>query len=248
METGMLDGWSRIDIAGKSADVFDPPQKPRFGLLFLHGIGGETLSNDAAYSKELRARNVACICPRGGRCWWLDRQCDEFDPVVTPEKYLLASIVPYFAERWNLRPRALAVAGISMGGQGAIRLAFRHPAVFPVAAGIASAFDFHEVYGEGTPLDQMFDSKEQARQDTALMWIPRHDGPPHVRFCIDPDDHPWHRGNDRLHEKMNALGAAHTHDLETRAGGHSWQYFDAMAEPTIRFVVESLDAESRRLM
>ena len=32
---------------------------------------------------------------------------------------------------------------------------------------------------------------EQARQDTALMWIPRHDGPPHVRFAIDPDDHPF---------------------------------------------------------
>ena len=244
----MLDGWSRIDIAGKSADVFDPRAKPRFGLLFLHGIGGETLADDDAYTRQLQAANFACICPRGGRCWWLDRLCDEFDPAVTPEKYLLQSVVPFFAERWNLRPRALAAAGISMGGQGAIRLAFRHAETFVAAAGVSSAFDFHEWHGAGTPLDDMFDSREQARQDTALMWIPRHDHPPHVRFCIDPDDQPWFRGNDRLHEKLNALGIPHTYDLETRAGGHTWQYFDAMAEPTIRFLRESLETESRRLM
>ena len=244
----MLDGWSRYDIAGKTADVFDPPTKPRFGLLFLHGVGGETLCDDIAYTKELRAANLACICPHGGRCWWLDRVCEEFDPFLTPEKYLLQTIVPFFAERWNLRPRALAVAGISMGGQGAIRLAFRHPAVFPVAAGVSSALDFHELYDAGTPLDTMFDSREQARQDTALMWLPQYNYPPHVRFSIDPDDQPWFRGNDRLNEKMNALGVPHTCDLTTRAGGHTWQYFDAMAEPTIRFVCDSLESESRRLM
>src|SRR5262249_44272854 len=138
-------------------DVFDPPTRPRFGLIFLHGIGGETLADDAAYTNELRARNLACVCPIGGRCWWLDRKCDEFDPAVTPEKYLVGSVVPFFAERWNIRPRAIGALGISMGGQGAIRLALKHPAVFPVAAGVSSALDFHEAYGQGTPLDDMFD-------------------------------------------------------------------------------------------
>ena len=51
-------------------------------------------------------------------------------------------------------------------------LGARHANVFVAAAGVASAFDFHEWYGAGTPLDEMFDSREQARQDTALMWIP----------------------------------------------------------------------------
>ena len=89
----MLDGWSRIDIAGKSADVFDPPTKPRFGLLFLHGIGGETLADDVTYTKELRASTTSPASPSPRRplaTVALDRLCTtELDPAVTPEKYLL---------------------------------------------------------------------------------------------------------------------------------------------------------------
>ena len=72
--------------------------------------------------------------------------------------------------------------------------------------------------------------------------------PPHVFFCIDPADRDWHRGNDRLHEKLNALGVPHTMDLETQAGGHSWNYFNHMAGRAIRFLADGLDQESRRLL
>ena len=34
----------------------------------------------------------------------------------------------------------------------------------------------------------------------------------------------------------------------TSAGGHTWDYFNRMAEPTVRFVAEALDKESRRLL
>ena len=63
-----------------------------------------------------------------------------------------------------------------------------------------------------------------------------------------PDDEPWQRGNDRLHEKLGALGVAHTIDFTTSAGGHRWDYFNRMAEPALRFVAEGLDKESRRLL
>jgi S-formylglutathione hydrolase len=153
-----------------------------------------------------------------------------------------------FARRWNLKPPGVGVFGISMGGQGALRLAFRHPQVFPVTAGISSAIDFHELYGQGTPLDDMYESKEHARQDTALLHVPPFQPPPHIYFCIDPEDDFWYRGNDRLHEKLSALGVPHTADLTTSAGGHSWEYFDKMAEPALRFVVSGLEHESRRLL
>jgi S-formylglutathione hydrolase len=58
----------------------------------------------------------------------------------------------------------------------------------------------------------------------------------------------WHRGNDRLHEKLSALGVPHTIDFETQAGGHTWPYFERMADPALRFLVESLEKESRRLL
>ena len=104
----MASGWSLQSIAGKPADVFDPPGKPRFGVLFLHPVGLETLAGNAAYTEELAARNLACICPHGGPFWWTDRPCAAFDPALTSEQFLLREVVPGF-ERWGLRPRAIGL-------------------------------------------------------------------------------------------------------------------------------------------
>jgi pimeloyl-ACP methyl ester carboxylesterase len=245
----MTGTWCRETIGGKPADVYEPGgvAKPRFGVLFLHPVGLETLVDRPAYTRLLDELRLACVCPHGGHSWWTDRVCPGFAK-ITAERHVLDHVVPYFLTRWGIGPRAIGLLGISMGGQGALRLAFRHPDVFPVAAGIASALDYHELYGMGLSLDEMYDSKEQCRQDTALMHVPPYNPPPHIYFCVDPDDADWYRGNDRMHEKLSALGVEHTADLTTAAGGHTWEYFNHMAEPALRFVYQGLEKESRRLL
>ncbi len=244
----MSGAWTTADVGGKPADVCAPSARPRFGVLHLHDLDGATLRDRPVWTGLFDELQLACVCPHGGRCWWLDRACPEFDPQVTPETFLLERALPYFGERWGLGPRAVAVQGIGMGGQAALRLAFRHPQRFPVAAAVAAAVDFHDLYGHGTPLDEMYDSKEQCRQDTAVLHIHPAHYPPHLFFCIDPSDGPWVRGNDRLHEKLAALGVPHAIDFTTRGGGHSWAYFDRMAERVERFVAAGLDQQSRRLL
>jgi S-formylglutathione hydrolase len=248
-KTIMRDGWTTIEIAGKPADVFDPPSVPvRFGVLFLHGYGLETLHDRPAFADSLRSLGMACICPHGRHSWWADRICAEFDRQITAEQYLMQHVLSSFNERWNLTPPAIGIYGISMGGQGALRLAFKHPQTFPVVAAISPAVDYHQLYGQGSTLDAMYDSKEQCRQDTAPMHIPPTNYPPHIFFCIDPDDEHWHRGADRLHEKLTALGVLHESDLTTRHGGHSWDYFNHMADRAQRFMHDALVHESRRLL
>jgi len=244
----MIGGWTREQIGGHPADVFRPPGRPRFGVLFLHPVGLETLAGDAAYSALFATNGLACVCPLAGASWWADKISPVFDPAVTPERHLLANVVPYFASEWGLRPPAIALLGISMGGQGALRLAFKHPATFPVVAGVASAVDYHDWYGRGTPLDDLYDSKEQARQDTATLHVHPSHHPAHLFFCVDPLDREWWRGNDRLHEKLAALGVEHQCDLATRAGGHSWAYFDAMAGRAITHLASGLEQQARRLL
>ncbi len=240
--------WTTETIAGKTADVFEPAASPRFGVIHLHGYERETLHDRPAFTRLFADLRLACVCPHGQRSWWVDRICPEFDPVITAERYLLQSVLPYFHEHWSLAPRAVGLQGINMGGQGALRLAFKNPDLFPVVAAISPALDFHDRYGEGTPLDEMYDSKEQCRQDTALLHVNPTKQPPHIYFCVDPDDTRWYRGCDRLHEKLTALGVAHEFDFTTRAGGHSWDYFNAMAERVVRFVHAGLEYESRRLL
>jgi large subunit ribosomal protein L4 len=47
---------------------------------------------------------------------------------------------------------------------------------------------------------------------------------------------------------LTALGVAHECDLTTRAGGHSWAYFDAMAPRAVGFLNAGLEEMSRRLL
>ncbi len=240
--------WTTVDIAGKPADVFDPAERPRFGILFLHAYDLLSLRCSPGTTQLLAERNLACVCPSGGYSWWVDRPCPDFDPLQTPERYLLNVVVPFCRERWSLPERSLGLLGFSMGGQAALRLAFKHPAIFPAAVGLAPAIEYHELYGQGLPLDDLYDSKEQCRQDTAPMHIPPGRPPPHLFFACDPDDAFWFRGSDRLRDMLLALGVEHEADLATRVGGHTWEYFNHMADRAVRFLHAGLERESMRLL
>jgi S-formylglutathione hydrolase len=240
--------WSTVAIGAKPADLYEPPgAHPAFGILHLHDAGLTTLKGQAAFTNLFDELNLGCVCPFGAACWWVDRVCPAFDAAVSPERHVIEHVLPAFQQRWGLGPRAMGLLGMSMGGQGALRLAFKYPQAFPAVAALAPVIEYHELYGQGTVLDDMYDSKEQCRQDTASMHVQPAKPPPHVFFCMDPGD-PWVRGCERLHEKLRALGVPHEADLTTPAGGHSWDYFDHMAGRAVRFLHAGLELEGRRLL
>jgi S-formylglutathione hydrolase FrmB len=241
--------WTQVSIAGKTADVYESGAgTPRFGVLDLHVRTLQTLRHRPAFTRWFEHFGLVCICPHGGASWWTDRVWAGFDVHISTETYLLESVLPYFRERWGLSPPAIAMQGLSMGGQAALRLAFKHPGLFPVVGAISPTLDYHELYDRRSSINEIYDSKEQCRQDTAIMHIPPAGAPRHIFFCVDPKDAFWYRGNDRLHEKLNALGIPHEIDFTTEAGGHSWRYFDHMAERLETFIHNGLVAESRRLL
>jgi S-formylglutathione hydrolase len=241
--------WSTLEIAGHPVDVYDPPKTVTGrSIIYLHPVGLEVLRDRPAFTRVLDDLGLPCACPHGMHSWWADRLCREFDSQRTAERWLVEHVTPAVIERWNIGMGRVGLLGISMGGQGALRLGFKHPRAYPAVAAIAAAIDYHQLYGCGGTIDEMYDSKEHCRQDTAIMHIHPSDYPPHIFFCIDPTDADWYRSNDRLHEKLNALGVPHECDLATRAGGHSWAYFNAMAERAIRFLDEGLKSQARRLL
>jgi pimeloyl-ACP methyl ester carboxylesterase len=243
----MLDGWASITIGGKSADVFAPPGSLPFALVYLHSLAEETPSTDPVFTLALKQHRLRCIAPRGGRCWWVDRICSPFDASITPERYLIDELVPWARAAWQLSERAIALAGVEMGGQGAVRLAFKYPDRFPITASISGAFDCQDWYGRGTQLDEMYENRERCRLDTAILHIDGHDWPPCVWFCCSPDDAWSYRGNDRLHEKLSAMGVPHAADLDTRAKSGT-RYSEQMTPPMLAFIAEALAKESKRLV
>lgn len=248
-----MPGWSQTEIHSTSADVFEPAAAPRCAVLFLHPRGDETLAHAAAnpaFTDALEECGLACCCPHASKSWWTERLCPWFDPEQSPEAFLLDHVLPWMQARWKLPDRSIAAAGISMGGQGALRLAFRHAARFPVAASIAGAIDFHEKYDDPqfAELREIFRSREQARQHTATLQVRADAVPRHIWFACDPTDELCFSGNDRLREKLRAFGVPHTAELSTSNGGHAWSYFNAMAQPMMRFLADALTRESRRLL
>lgn len=246
-----MSGWSSPSIAGRAADVFVPSGSVRVALLFLHPHGNETLAHPIAapvWTPLLESAGMACCCPRAAETWWSDRVYPPFDSGLTAERYVLDHVEPWMRQAWGLAERAIALAGISMGGQGALRLGFKHPQRFPVVASIAGAVDYHLWFNDAPELPRMYRDREQCRQDTATLHVMSPVAPRHIWFACDPRDAVWYAGNDRLHEKLSAIGVAHTADLESSHGGHCWDYFNAMARPMLEFISTALVQESRRLL
>ena len=239
--------WESVLLGGRSADVFTPGDRPRFVLVFLPDLDDVTPKDNPAWTALVAAHRLACVCPAGGESWWSARLCPSLDPAKSGEALLLDDVLPCALDRFGVRPRAVALIGIGAGGQGALRLGFKYPDRFGTVASLGGSIDHYELYGRGTCLDEMYPSREHCRQDGVMLHVHPHDWPPNVWFGCDPDS-PWLRGNDRLHEKLMALGVPHTTDFTTRACGHSWTYYDTLAPAVVRFVVESMEKESRRLL
>jgi S-formylglutathione hydrolase len=206
----------------------------------------ETLAGNRTWTALFDARGLRTVCPHGKRSWWSNRVCVEFDRQLTAEQHILQNVLPFIRDRWAIEPPRIGLFGISMGGQGALRLAMKHPAKFPVVAAISAAIDYHNLYGQGTAIDEMYSDKESVRQDTVLLHVHPLNWPRNMLFVVDPGDRLWLEGNQRLHEKLAAIGIPHQYDLTTSAGGHSWEYFNNMAPRVIDFVIRSLETEQLR--
>jgi len=241
--------WREAVVGGKLADLFEParPGPASQAVLFLHGHAQITLKNNSVYSDLFERHGLFCICPNGKRAWWGDRISREFDLQISPAAHVRERVLPWLADNWGVAPPAIALLGVSMGGQGALRLAYRYPEDFPVVAALAPAVDFQNWYGRGLPLDELYESAEEARQDTATLWLHPLNWPRHQLLMCDPADLEWLEGGERLASKLSSTGIPYEFDFTTSHGGHSWDYFNHVAPRAVAFLHEGLEKERRRL-
>ncbi len=247
----MLPLWTRETVNGHVCEVFEPaaPSPHGFAVIYLHGMHQVMLSGNEVYTREFARHGLRVVAPTTGRSWWADRISPDFDPALSAQQYLLESVLPWIAARWDSRPPQFALLGTSMGGQGALRLAFKFPAVFPVVAALAPAIDHQSRYFDDDEevLPQMYDSPESVRQDTATLHLHPLNYPRNCWFACDPADYPWHESTDRLRSKLYASGVPHECDLETSAGGHTWAYYNHMAPTAINYLAAALERERLRV-
>ncbi len=254
-------GWRVWQVAGYRCDVYEPPQVNEHGftLIYLHDQPDRQAGLEIAsppFERLFERHGLRVIAPYGGNGWWSNRETSHFPSpggvvVQTPntaERLVVERLLPAMADAFDVRPPQIGLFGIGMGGQGALRIAYRHPNAYPVVAGIGADLDFHFRIKEGNEvLFDIYGDTESARQDTAILQIHPLNWPRHQYFCASPEDGRVFDGADRLRMKLSSIGIPFESDLETTAS-RKVAYAEQMAVPVIDFLVTRLGKERLRIV
>ncbi|MBK6407852.1 MAG: hypothetical protein IPF66_24245 [Holophagales bacterium] len=229
-------------------------------LYFLHdGFGNEeTLSRRgiaALLDAEMaagRLPEMLVVSPRGVGTWFTDSD----DGKVKYGAFLGSTLVPFVDDAFRTLPRrsARAVAGISMGGYGAIRWGLRSPELFTVAAGLSAAVQqlsrrshetlpflvrpaFRRVFGESAATGpwQRHDLAAILLDDPGLAGR----APELLLRCGTEDKYLLSDVGAYFHKLVLALGGRSTLVLEP--GGHDWAYWRSVFVPFAADVARRLD-------
>ncbi|MGI8654539.1 MAG: alpha/beta hydrolase [Pyrinomonadaceae bacterium] len=114
----------------------------RYPIIYLlHGLGGHynVWSHEklAGYATQFR---LIIVTPEGSDGWYTDSATTPADKY---ESYFLQELIPDVERRYRaLATRdGRAVAGLSMGGYGALKFGVKHPEMFAFAASMSGALD-----------------------------------------------------------------------------------------------------------
>ena len=169
--------WSQVELAGHVCRTYEPAVAQPAQL---HGhLSPLQRGRVAAQLSGIRAR-VRSLRPARHRTRHRAKLVDR--PHLArvrrqrfpPNRMCSTMSCPTSPNRWNAAPPQLALLGVSMGGQGALRMAYKYPNIFPTVAAISPAIDFQKRIDEGVDpgLEFMYRDAEEARQDTALLAHP----------------------------------------------------------------------------
>ena len=232
---------------------FDADKSRQFPVLyFLHGLGDNEQSfiHTGAWNvtEDLWERNeikeFLIATPYGGASFYINAK----DGKLRYEDFLLQEFFPYIERRYRVAPGRghRAIAGISMGGYGALHLAFRHPELFSsVGAHSAALIERLPAFLGSTPdsararvLGQVFGSPPDAAfwDHNSPLTLARTSALNGLKIyfdCGDQDDYGFESGAAAL-DKI--LGARHVaHEFHLYPGRHDPVYFGEHLPASLEF-------------
>ena len=194
--------------------------------------------------------DMVVVMPDARETWYVNA----YDGKDSYEDMFFNELIPYMEKTYRLRKQTeyRAIAGLSMGGYGALLYAVHHPDMFSVCAPLSAAVYsekvltntmksrrgdlFRHLFGEKVFTDHWYKNsildlldKIEAKQLSG------------VKFYIDcGDDDALLYCSIAVHEKMNEKKIAH--EFRVRDGNHCWTYWRT-ALPSI---LELLGRQFRR--
>lgn len=107
-------------------------------LYLLHGFGGNHLDwTERTGIEEFVAQwPLIVVMPDGGNSWYVNSRTRASDRY---EDYIVTDVRLHVENRYRVDSTRRAIAGLSMGGYGALVLAMRHPDLYQFAGSLSGA-------------------------------------------------------------------------------------------------------------
>lgn len=200
---------------------------------------------------------VIVVCPDGESSWYWDSPCD---PKSRYETYVSRELTGWIDSCYRTvgDRSGRAVSGYSMGGHGALWLAFRHPDIFGACGSMSGGVDIRpfpnnwkiaeqlgpyaenrEVWDEHTVINQLYRvvpftdyNREVASGKAAPVCYDLQPGQLAILIDCGTEDY-FYAVNEELHRRMLYYHIAH--DYVTRPGAHTHDYWRMAVEYQLFF-------------
>jgi putative tributyrin esterase len=212
-------------------------------LYLLHGVYGDYKNWDTRTKLDNYARdlNLAIVMPDAGNSWYTNSATvlrDKF------EDYIVKDLISDVDEKYRTihDGHARAIAGLSMGGYGAVKLGTKYPELFTFAGSLSGAFNGPTDLAKMRPgfrqnLMEVFGpeaSHTRSENNISLLLKSPHQVPyPYFYVACGTSDFTLD-ANRGLIQELSA--AKIPYEYHETPGAHTWDYWDRELRPLLKAV------------
>lgn len=208
-------------------------------VYLLHGYSGnyaDWITNAKGFEKAADLYQIIIVCPDGNNSWYWDSPVDSG---YKYETYVSKELVSWIDSKYKTvaSRKGRAITGLSMGGQGALYLAFRHQDVFGAAGSMSGGVDirpFPNNWDMSLRLGKYSANPGNWEQYTLINMLYLLQ-PNSLALLIDCGTEDFFfKVNENLHQQL--LYRNIPHDYITRPGAHNWNYWNNSIQYQLLFM------------
>jgi S-formylglutathione hydrolase FrmB len=225
-------------------------------LYFLHGLGDneQTLFNSGGWTllddlrRQKKMSDFLIVAPEGRRSFYINSA----DGSVRYNDFFVQEFMPHIESHYRVRAgrAGRAISGVSMGGYGALRMAFAHPELFSAASAQSAALitetpqQINAASQSGSPLagvlgavfGRPIDGSHWSENSPFLL---AKKNVAQIRKlvlyfnCGQNDNYGFEKGAAALHDELQKEDVKH--EYHAYPGDHSLQYFLSHFDEVMEF-------------